>query len=470
MLLITSYFEPYLGGPVDPLTTADIDRRRSRLLTSVFVLLAVFASLSVGLSFLAPAFFAPLDLSSVVARFGVLVLTGGFVLLAFERDRTLAKLAAQKDRERVLAARLKSRLDVLESLLDTGDRLNAPLSVPDVLDVLLNGAIELVGAEGGSVTAFDEDEPDVSVARRHSVPVDVSLMELTELVEFPLEIDGRTIGQLALALPFDRNDPILAELLARFLERATRALERAQAMANEQASVAYLSAANVVKARFLETVSHELRTPLTSIIGYSRTLELRWDQLPDESKLEFAHAINEQGGRLKMLVERLLEAARVELEGVTVTRVLHDVRRSVERAIGIFEHDQGRLALAMPGIPIEGNVDPFVVEQAVQNLVDNALRYSDGEVRVSLDAYRSSVVIRVSDKGPGMDQRQLQHVLEPLCRVDENVQSGTGLGLHIVRTLVEDHGGRLDLSSDTTGTRVQVTLPRGASRIGAAAV
>jgi two-component system sensor histidine kinase KdpD len=187
------------------------------------------------------------------------------------------------------------------------------------------------------------------------------------------------------------------------------------------------------------------------------------------TKLEFARAVNEQGGRLKMLVERLLEAARVELEGVTVKRVVHDVRRSVERALSVFEHDQERLALAVPGIPIDGNIDPFVVEQAIQNLVDNALRYSDGEVRVSLDAYRSSIVIRVSDRGPGMDQRQLRHVLEPLYRVDENIHSGTGLGLHIVRTLVEDHGGRLDLSSDPNGTRAQVTLPRGASRIRAAA-
>jgi signal transduction histidine kinase len=461
---------PSKGDPVDPLTTADIDRRRSRLLRSVFILLAAFASASVGLSFLAPSLLPPLDLSSVVARLGILLLTAGFVVLAIERDRALSRLAGQKDRERVLAARLKSRLDVLESLLDAGDRLNAPLAVPDVLDVLLNGAIELVGAEGGSVTAFDEGEPDISVARRHAVPVDLSLMDLTELVEFPLVIDGRKIGQLALALPFDRDDPILIDLLARFLEGATRALQRVQALADEQASVAYLSAANVVKARFLETVSHELRTPLTSIIGYSRTLELRWDQLPDETKLEFARAVNEQGGRLKMLVERLLEAARVELEGVTVKRVVHDVRRSVERALSVFDHDLDRLALAVPGIPIEGNVDPFVVEQAVQNLVDNALRYTDGEVRVSLDAYRSSIVIRVSDRGPGLDALQLRHVLEPLCRVDENVHSGTGLGLHIVRTLVQDHGGRLDLSSDETGTRAQVTLPRGASRIRAAAV
>ncbi len=449
---------------MDPLCTADIERRRSRLLASVFLLLGAFATLSVVMSLLDADALSPLRLAPTAARYGVLALALGFVALVVERDRALRVLAARGERQRILMASLQNRLEVLESLLEAGDRLNAPLMVHDVLDVLLDSAISLTGAPGGSVaTVVGDDDGEIKVARRHSMTVAPAALEFAELVDFPLTVGDREIGVLQLALPFDTEDPVLAHVLERFTERAAIALERAQLMAKERASAAYLRAANVVKSRFLQTVSHELRTPLTSIIGYSRTLEHHWEKLPDETKLEFARSINEQGGRMKILIERILEAARVELAGVTVRPLVHDVRRSVERGLSEFPHDSGRIALALPDEEVTAEVDPFVVEQSVQNLVDNALLYSAGEVRVSLDHYRDSVVITVTDSGPGMNQSDLDLVVQPLGRIEENVNSGTGLGLHIVRTLVADHGGRLELASSPSGTTIQVSLPRGAA-------
>ncbi|HWC14061.1 MAG TPA: HAMP domain-containing sensor histidine kinase [Actinomycetota bacterium] len=445
------------------LERCDIDRRRRHLLAAAFILLGAFASFGVLVSFLGAEIWDPLRGAPPAARLGVLVLTAAFVGLAFERDRTLARAAALNERERVLNAALKSRLEVLESLLAAGDRLNAPLSVSDVVDVLLDAAIELVGAEGGAVSTFDQEGEEIIVSRRHSVDADVAQLALADTVDLALEVEGRNVGTLSLCLPFESDDPLIQDILSRFTQRAAVAVDRAQRSARDRASVAYLRAANVVKSRFLQTVSHELRTPLTSIIGYSRTLEHHWDRLPDTMKLEFIAAVNEQGARLKILVERILEAARVEMEGVTVHRVVHDVRRSVHRALEQFEHDVERLVVALPDAEVEAEVDPIVVEHAVQNLVDNALRYTTGEVRVSLDCYRSSIVIQVSDTGPGMEKMDLDMVVEPLVRIDENVHSGTGLGLHIVRTLVADHEGKLDISSGSAGTRVTVTLPRGSA-------
>jgi signal transduction histidine kinase len=391
----------------------------------------------------------------------VLALAAGLVALVIERHRAVAAAIAKGERYRNLATALQNRLEVLGSLLEAGDRLNAPLMVQDVLDVVLDAAIDLVAAEGGSVRTFDEDDAEISLARRYSVTVDASALDLVEMVDFPMQMDGRDIGMLQLAMPRDAGDPQLLEVVSRFAEGAARALDRAQVMAKDRASVAYLRASNLVKSRFLQTVSHELRTPLTSIIGYSSTLDNHWDRLDDEMKLEFARAIKEQGGRMKMLIERILEAARVELEGVNVRRVLHDVRRSVDRAVQSFPYDVERLEVALPDVPVNGEIDPFVIEQAVQNLVDNALRYTTGRVRVSLDGYRDSVVISVLDEGPGMDEANLKVVTKPLIRVDENVQSGTGLGLHIVATLISDHGGRLNIASGPDGTKVVATVPRG---------
>ena len=443
------------------LTTVEIERSRGRLLALVSCVLGGFALLAVVLSSFGAEVAAPLSLTPHAARWGILVLATGFVALVIERDRSLRNLAIATDRYKELSVGLQNRLDVLTSLLDAGDRLNAPLMVQDVLDVLLDAAIDLVGAEGGSVHAFDEDDAEISLARRHSVMVDPASLDFVDMVDLPLvTTEGHQVGMLQLALPNDQ-DPMLLEVLGRFTVEAAHALERAQAMAKERASVAYLRAANIVKSRFLQTVSHELRTPLTSIIGYSSTLQNHWDKLDDEMKREFTRSIGDQGARLKMLVERILEAARVELEGVTVRRVLHDVRRSVERAIASLPYSDQRLEVALPVSEVNGEIDPFVIEQAVQNLVDNALRYTTGTVRVSMDAYRSSVVIVVEDEGPGMTSMDLRMVKEPLMRIDENVNSGTGLGLHIVATLVADHGGRLEIRSGEQGTRAQVTLPRG---------
>lgn len=443
------------------LTTDEIERSRGRLLALVSCVLSGFALLAVVLSSFGAELASSLQLTPAAARWGMLVLATGFVALVIERDRSLRTMAKATQRYRNLTVGLRNRLDVLTSLLEAGDRLNAPLMVQDVLDVLLDAAIDLVGAEGGSVRATDEEDAEISLARRHSVVVDAATLEFVDMIDFPLVADGRQIGMLQLALGPESQDPMLMDVLTRFTGEAAHALDRAQTMAKERASVAYLRAANIVKSRFLQTVSHELRTPLTSIIGYARTLDHHWDRLDDEMKLEFTRSIGEQGGRMKMLVERILEAARVELEGVTVRRVMHDIRRSVERAVSGLPYNSERLDIALPSNEINAEIDPFVVEQAVQNLVDNALRYTTGPVRLSVDAYRSSIVIAVEDQGPGMTTLDLRTVKEPLVRVDQNVQSGTGLGLHIVATLVADHGGRLDISSDQNGTRAQVTLPRG---------
>jgi K+-sensing histidine kinase KdpD len=447
-----------------PLSSADIERRRGRLLGYLALLLGAFAGLAVGLTALDRDLLDTLHVAPWAARVGLLALTGAFVVLVWERERELRRLAKLGERQRSLVIAFRNRLDVLESLLEAGDRLNAPLMVPDVLEVLLDAAIELAGAEGGTVTATasEDDDSDVVIARRHSASIEPGTVPEGDVLDLPLICSGRRVGNLVLAKPFRQDDQITEDVLRQFADRAASALDRAQLVAQERASIAYLRAANLVKARFLQTVSHELRTPLTSIMGYARTLERHWDKLEDEAKLECARAVSDQGGKLTILVERILDAARVEIEGVTVRRVNHDVRRSVMRAVRRFEGTyEGRVLVGLPTHAVEAEVDPFVVEQAVVNLVDNALRYTQGSVDVSLDSYKSTIVVSVRDQGPGMDEVRLKLAMRPLYGLDD-VRSGTGLGLHIVQTLVTDHLGTLEIRSGESGTTATVSLPRAA--------
>ena len=385
---------------------------------------------------------------------------------------TLRRLrGATREGDPRLDALFDNRLKVLDSLL-AGDA-SSTLPLDQVLKVILECAVEAAGAERGTIDFFEQQDGDLAVAQTVSTdPRLPGVRESPPSFEITLSLENRLLGLLSLDLPAHSTGPSPATLYAleRFGGKAARILDKASVVNREKASAAYLEASQLVKSRFLTTISHEMRTPLTSIIGYSKTLDNHWNRLDDDHKREFVRQIENQGNKMHRLVERILEAARVELQGVVIEPVEHDVRTSVQKALAPFMAvDAARLQVALPERPIEAEIDPFVIEQVLSNLVDNALRYTTGKVRVSLDSYRSSVTMSVTDNGGGIDPKQLNLVLEPLYRIDENVQSGTGLGLHIVRTLVESHGGRGEIRSGSTGTSIAIKLPRTAgSRISGA--
>jgi signal transduction histidine kinase len=450
-----------------PQTRAEVERGQGRLLMAVFVLLAGFAALSVGLSFLGDSFTRPLHLTPTSARIGVLLLTLAFIALVWEREKELTRSAHALEKQDLLLAAFENRLNVLESLLEAGDRLNAPLGVDDVLKVVLDAAIELVEAEGGSVDFFEEGDGDLGVAQTRATSLNGRAgAPIRPLVQFPLKVGSRMIGELKLHLrPEIHLDEVSRVALVRFSDQAARALDKARILAQERASLALLEATNEVKSRFLTTVSHELRTPLTSIIGYSATLENHWKRLEDAQRRDFIHEIRNQGDRLGRVVERMLEAARVQLDGVSINPGIHDLRTSIQKALGPFRADDGsRIRVTLPRAAVHAVIDPMVFEQVVSNLVDNSLRYTSGSVSVALETYQSIVTITVDDEGPGMDPDQLPLMLEPLQRVQDNVQSGTGLGLHLVKTMVEALGGRGEIRTGPTGTTVTVILLRSVDR------
>jgi signal transduction histidine kinase len=444
-----------------PLT--DIEHRRGRLLVSVFAVLGAFATVSVAFSLLGPELLAPLLLTPTAARVGVLVLTIGFIALVWEKERHFGQLSQTVTRQEILLAAFENRIKVVESLLEATNRLNAPIAVDDVLNVVLEAAVELVGAESGSIELEEDDAGHVKLARAFATNGDVPHHERRVFARFPLIHEGRRLGVLTLTMPQSATgfDDATLEVLERFTVQAASALEKAHLLAQERATVAYLEAANVVKARFLTSVSHELRTPLTSVLGFSSTLDRHWDRLEDSERRDFVAETYKQAQKLGSIVEWLLEAARDELQGIVVDPVLHDVRQSMTNALeSLTGVGRGRLILDMPGTPVEAELDPFVVDQVVWNLVDNALRYTNGRVRVAMESLPHEIVISVRDDGPGIDPELLEALTDPFHRTGKAAEHGGGLGLHIVRTLIESHGGRAQIDSDTQGTFATISLPR----------
>lgn len=433
---------------------ADLERLRRKLLNAAFMLLVAFAGLSVALSFAGNDLLVPARAYPVAARLGVFALTVAFMALVWEREGNLRRTTEKLTTERMLTAAFESRLRALEALIAASDRLDVPLGLDDALRVVLDGAIDISGAAGGAVEIVG-GHSDIALIQGHRS----ERHDGGNGLRVSLEANGTRFGVLELTPPAATGgfDPAALEALHRFASRAASALVDSGVRDDRRASIAYLRAASFVKSKFLSTVSHELRTPLTSVIGYSSTLVKHWGRLSHEQRSEFLDVVQDQGLRLGRLVERLLEAAHLEIDADLIEPVRHDVRKSVLNALSLFPRSE-RLRTQLPPEPVIAEIDPLVIDQAVSNLVDNALRHTNGLVEVKLAATGAAIEIAVLDRGPGLSPAELDGILHP-GRDDRRSFAGAGFGLHIVRRVVAQHDGTFDLVAEAGGTKALVRLP-----------
>ena len=219
-----------------------------------------------------------------------------------------------------------------------------------------------------------------------------------------------------------------------------------------------------LKSEFLTTAAHELRTPMTSIYGFTELLLLR--EFDEEARREFLGTIYRQSQLMVSIIDELLDLARIEAKGgkdFNVARV--DLRQLLAEIVSGFKAPGERPAplVAAGPAPLWVRADSKKLSQALGNVLSNAYKYSPegGAVAIELippEAGGSRVGIRVSDQGIGMSSAQLSRVFERFYRADASGQiPGTGLGMSIVREIIELHGGEVSVDS-TFGAGTQVTL------------
>lgn len=223
------------------------------------------------------------------------------------------------------------------------------------------------------------------------------------------------------------------------------------------------------KSDFVSTVSHELRTPLTSIVGYIELLSEDLSENLSEEQSRLVERIDRNGGRLLPLVEDLLTLTHVEEGELSVDRTETDLRAAAKRAtdqVAQAALTKGVvLRLELPPDPVLLLGDPTYLERLVLNLVTNAVKFTDadGSVRVALDVVEGQGVLRVSDTGMGIPFEEQGRLFERFFRssiaTDHAIQ-GTGLGLHIVRSIAEAHHGDIAFdSAPGSGTTFIFTVP-----------
>lgn len=228
-----------------------------------------------------------------------------------------------------------------------------------------------------------------------------------------------------------------------------------------------------MKSEFISIAAHELKTPLTSIIGYADLL-LREDDLgpfTQEQRQEFLAYIQQKGDVLEHLVDDLLNLSRIEAGRPIVLDTQPCNLTALVRAL-IPHHqretDRHHIKVDLPAEPVILNVDRGKIEQIFDNLLSNAIKYSPdgGTIHICGERLEAEFEVRIEDEGIGMTAEQAERVFEKFYRANyqDTAVGGLGLGMSIVRSLVEAHNGKIWVESELgRGTRVFVRLPLGSA-------
>ncbi len=230
-------------------------------------------------------------------------------------------------------------------------------------------------------------------------------------------------------------------------------------------------AANAAKSSFLAHMSHELRSPLNAVLGFAevvRDMHFGADQI--ERYMQYGGFIHQAGTHLLALIDDILDLAKVEagkLDLQSTSFVLAELLDECARMMrSLAERRDVVFQVTLPPPTLQLTADRRRVKQMVVNLLSNAIKFTAGGGKVILDVQKladGSVAISITDTGIGMDADQLLVALEPFGRVQGAAggdPTGTGLGLPIVRNLIEAHGGKLLLHSEPgKGTVARLIFP-----------
>ena len=287
----------------------------------------------------------------------------------------------------------------------------------------------------------------------------------------PLQVGARPIGVLELVPRANHAlDPELERLLATFANGAAIALEQARLTQEEQAA-ALARESDRLKSALLSSVSHDLRTPLAGIKAAASSLlqnDVAWS---DADRRAFLTDIDLEADRLARLVSNLLDLSRIEAGAIKPNKEWEDAGELIERVLRqmasrLSEHPiERQLQADLPAI----RLDAVQIEQVLTNLLENAAKYSPSgtPIRVEaqvLDQHAAPAMLRiaVSDQGAGIPAGEQERIFDKFYRVAGGTRgvSGTGMGLAIVKGLVEAHGGQVQVDSTPGhGSTFSILLP-----------
>jgi PAS domain S-box-containing protein len=391
------------------------------------------------------------------------------------RERA-ARAAAERSAEetRAVTARLAQQYRLFDAALSAARDYIFILTLDGRFTYANNALLELWGL------AADEAFGKSLAELKYPSEVEAQLMaNLRRVVESRLPVTDATeyrspsgtLGyyEYILAPVFDEGDRVVSvggtsrDITARRQEE----IERQQLLESERAARSEAERASRLKDEFLATLSHELRTPLNAILGWAQLLRRGGG---DETLMEGLDVIERNAKVQTQLIEDLLDMSRIISGKIRLDVQRVDLAAVVDAAVEAVRPSASLKGLQIRKLldPLAGPVmgDPNRLQQVVWNLLTNAIKFTPklGRIEVILERINSHVEIHVSDTGQGIKPEFLPHVFERFRQADGSTtrrHGGLGLGLSIVKSLVELHGGKVRVTSagEGLGSTFTITLP-----------
>lgn len=338
-----------------------------------------------------------------------------------------------------------------------------------------------VGAtEAGAATTVDLPDPPAFFFSNTATPPTPIAAALADLLHAPfllwscdakagyaLVIGNRSEGNIH--RPFEGAD---RELIDGGLSVYLDIVRRKQAEVDLRQAKLEAEEAGRAQTRFLEKLSHELRTPMNAILGFSEMIKMAESfGLDAEACARYGEDINISGGYLLSLIEDILDFAAYGMEEPKLVEAAVDVLDLLNEAErGLRDDAKSKnitIEINIPSPTPPVNVDPIRLQQAIVNLVSNAVKYTPVGGKVTMtarfDPETRAITLEVADTGPGISAADANRVFEPFFQArqsDDDVQDGVGLGLAVARTLVNAHQGALVIESKPgEGATARISLP-----------
>jgi two-component system, OmpR family, sensor histidine kinase KdpD len=314
-------------------------------------------------------------------------------------------------------------------------------------------------AEGAARWAFD---------RADAAGLGTGALPNSDWLFVPLATAGKPFGVIGVKFrdPARASDPETRRLLLAVEDQVAVAIERNR-LSEEVARARVAAESDKLRAALLNSVSHDLRTPLVTVIGAASTLADSYAALDDATRKELVASALDEARRLDRYVQNLLDMTRLGHGALKPRRTPVDIREIV----GSVRADLGRI-LACHTIRVDipkgmppVNVDPVLIGQALANLMENAAKYAPAgtTITVTAKAAGDTAVLSVMDEGPGIPAADRTRVFDLFHRAaqGDGAPAGTGMGLAIVKGLVEAHGGTVaaEDGQNSRGASMNMRLP-----------